>query len=38
MTVHKSQGFEIDRASLLLTPPASRLLTRELLDTVVTRA
>jgi exodeoxyribonuclease V alpha subunit len=38
MTVHKSQGSEFDRVTLLLPPPASRLLTRELLYTAVTRA
>jgi exodeoxyribonuclease V alpha subunit len=38
MTVHKSQGSEFDRVTLLLPPPTSRLLTRELLYTAVTRA
>lgn len=38
MTVHKSQGSELDRVALVLPPPASRLLTRELLYTAVTRA
>jgi exodeoxyribonuclease V alpha subunit len=38
MTVHKSQGSEFDHVTLLLPPPASRLLTRELLYTAVTRA
>ncbi len=38
MTIHKSQGSEFDRVTLLLPPPASRLLTRELLYTAVTRA
>jgi exodeoxyribonuclease V alpha subunit len=38
MTVHKSQGSEFDRVTLLLPPPSSRLLTRELLYTAVTRA
>jgi exodeoxyribonuclease V alpha subunit len=37
MTVHKSQGSEFDRVTLLL-PATSRLLTRELLYTAVTRA
>jgi exodeoxyribonuclease V alpha subunit len=37
MTVHKSQGSEFDRVTLVL-PAASRLLTRELLYTAVTRA
>jgi exodeoxyribonuclease V alpha subunit len=38
MTVHKSQGSEFDEVTLLLPPSASRLLTRELLYTAVTRA
>jgi exodeoxyribonuclease V alpha subunit len=38
MTVHKSQGSEFDSVTLLLPPPTSRLLTRELLYTAVTRA
>jgi exodeoxyribonuclease V alpha subunit len=38
MTVHKSQGSEFERVTLLLPPPTSRLLTRELLYTAVTRA
>lgn len=38
MTVHKAQGSELDRVALVLPPPASRLLTRELLYTAVTRA
>jgi exodeoxyribonuclease V alpha subunit len=38
MTVHKSQGSEFDRVTLLLPPPTSRLLTRELLYTAITRA
>jgi len=38
MTVHKSQGSEFDRVTLLLPPAGSRLLTRELLYTAVTRA
>jgi exodeoxyribonuclease V alpha subunit len=38
MTVHKSQGSEFDEVTLLLPPPTSRLLTRELLYTAVTRA
>jgi exodeoxyribonuclease V alpha subunit len=38
MTVHKSQGSEFDRVTLLLPPTTSRLLTRELLYTAVTRA
>lgn len=38
MTIHKSQGSGFDRVVVLLPPAASRLLTRELLSTVVTRA
>ena len=38
MTVHKSQGSEFDEVLLLLTDRPSRLLTRELLYTGVTRA
>jgi exodeoxyribonuclease V alpha subunit len=38
MTVHKSQGSEFDRVTLLLPAAGSRLLTRELLYTAVTRA
>ena len=38
MTVHKSQGSEFNRVTLLLPPAGSRLLTRELLYTAVTRA
>jgi exodeoxyribonuclease V alpha subunit len=38
MTIHKSQGSEFDRITLLLPPSASRLLTRELLYTAITRA
>jgi exodeoxyribonuclease V alpha subunit len=38
MTVHKSQGSEFNRVTLLLPPASSRLLTRELLYTAVTRA
>jgi exodeoxyribonuclease V alpha subunit len=38
MTVHKSQGSQFDTAAVLLPPPASPLLTRELLYTAVTRA
>ena len=38
MTVHKSQGSEFDRVSVLLPPATSRLLTRELLYTAFTRA
>ncbi|MCP9491021.1 MAG: exodeoxyribonuclease V subunit alpha [Solirubrobacteraceae bacterium MAG38_C4-C5] len=38
MTVHKSQGSQFDTAAVLLPPPDSRILTRELLYTAVTRA
>jgi exodeoxyribonuclease V alpha subunit len=38
MTVHKSQGSQFDTAAVVLPPPSSRLLTRELLYTGVTRA
>jgi exodeoxyribonuclease V alpha subunit len=37
-TVHKSQGSEFQHAALVLPPPDSPLLTRELLYTAVTRA
>ncbi len=38
MTVHKSQGSEFDRVTLVIPPQTSPLLTRELLYTGVTRA
>lgn len=38
LTVHKSQGSQADRVSVLLPPEDSRLLTRELFYTAVTRA
>jgi exodeoxyribonuclease V alpha subunit len=38
MTIHKSQGSQFATAAVLLPPPSSRLLTRELLYTAVTRA
>jgi exodeoxyribonuclease V alpha subunit len=38
MTVHKAQGSQIDHAVVVLPEPASRLCTRELLYTAVTRA
>jgi len=38
MTVHKSQGSQFGTAGVLLPPPASPILTRELLYTAVTRA
>jgi exodeoxyribonuclease V alpha subunit len=38
MTVHKAQGSEFRQVAVLLPPPASPALTRELLYTAVTRA
>jgi exodeoxyribonuclease V alpha subunit len=38
MTIHKSQGSQFDVAAVLLPPPGSRILTRELLYTAATRA
>ncbi|MDQ1630657.1 MAG: exodeoxyribonuclease alpha subunit, partial [Frankiaceae bacterium] len=38
MTVHRSQGSQFARVSLLLPPDSSPLLTRELFYTAVTRA
>ncbi len=38
MTVHKSQGSEFDEVSLIIPPEDSRVLTRELVYTAVTRA
>jgi exodeoxyribonuclease V alpha subunit len=38
MTIHKSQGSQFTTAAVLLPDPASRILTRELLYTAVTRA
>jgi exodeoxyribonuclease V alpha subunit len=38
MTVHKSQGSQFGTAAVLLPPPTSQVLTRELLYTAVTRA
>jgi exodeoxyribonuclease V alpha subunit len=38
MTVHRSQGSQFQRVSLLLPPAESPLLTRELLYTAITRA
>lgn len=38
MTVHKSQGSQFERVTLVLPPPGSPLLTRGLLYTAVTRA
>jgi exodeoxyribonuclease V alpha subunit len=38
MTIHKSQGSQFDTVAVVLPDPESRLLTRELLYTAVTRA
>ncbi|MBX5443496.1 MAG: ATP-binding domain-containing protein, partial [Solirubrobacteraceae bacterium] len=38
MTIHKSQGSQFGTAAVVLPDPTSRLLTRELLYTAVTRA
>ena len=38
MTVHKAQGSQFDAVTLVLPPPDSPLLTRELLYTALTRA
>jgi exodeoxyribonuclease V alpha subunit len=38
MTIHKSQGSQADEVTVLLPPDESRLLTRELFYTAVTRA
>jgi exodeoxyribonuclease V alpha subunit len=38
MTVHKSQGSQFSTAAVIVPPPSSRILTRELLYTAVTRA
>jgi exodeoxyribonuclease V alpha subunit len=38
MTIHKSQGSEFDEVVVILPPAESRLATRELLYTAVTRA
>jgi len=38
MTIHKSQGSQFETAVVLLPPPESRILTRELLYTAATRA
>ncbi len=38
MTVHKAQGSEFDHVAVVLPQPTSRVLTRELLYTAVTRA
>ena len=38
MTVHRAQGSQVRRVGVVLPPPESPLLTRELLYTAVTRA
>nr|WP_203842104.1 ATP-dependent RecD-like DNA helicase [Actinoplanes humidus] len=38
MTVHRSQGSQFNRVSILLPPATSPLLTRELFYTAATRA
>jgi exodeoxyribonuclease V alpha subunit len=38
MSVHRSQGSQFDRVTLVLPPEGSPLLTRELVYTAVTRA
>ena len=38
MTIHKSQGSQFETVAVLLPPAGSRILTRELLYTAVTRA
>ena len=38
MTVHKAQGSQFDRVTVVLPPPDSPLLTQELLYTAITRA
>lgn len=38
MTIHKSQGSQFHRVAVLLPPPGSPILTRELLYTAITRA
>jgi exodeoxyribonuclease V alpha subunit len=38
MTIHKSQGSQADEVVVVLPPPDSRLLTRELFYTAITRA
>ena len=38
MTVHKAQGSQFRRVTVLLPPPESPLLTRELFYTAITRA
>jgi exodeoxyribonuclease V alpha subunit len=38
LTIHKSQGSQADEVVVVLPPPESRLLTRELFDTAGPRA
>ncbi len=38
MSIHNSQGSQFDTAAIVLPPETSRILTRELLYTAVTRA
>ena len=38
MTIHKSQGSQADEVTVLMPPEDSRLLTRELFYTAITRA
>jgi exodeoxyribonuclease V alpha subunit len=38
MTVHKSQGSQAKEVTVIMPPPESRLLTRELFYTAITRA
>ena len=38
MTIHKSQGSQFATAAVILPPPESRILSRELLYTAATRA
>jgi exodeoxyribonuclease V alpha subunit len=38
MTIHKSQGSQFSAVAVLLPDPRSRILTRELLYTAITRA
>ncbi|MEJ7756753.1 MAG: ATP-binding domain-containing protein [Nocardioidaceae bacterium] len=38
LSVHRSQGSQFERVTVVLPPPESPLLTRELLYTAVTRA
>jgi exodeoxyribonuclease V alpha subunit len=38
MTVHKSQGSQFGTAAVIVPPEGSRILTRELLYTAITRA